>query len=197
MKLRNWVLAGAALISLSGSALADTIYVSQSAFNTAVSGATTYTFPAVNGFQDEGTGYTLGPLTFSAGSITLFANNSYGNGEYLGLNAVEPITMVTATNAIAFTVGAYSGAETVEVYINGIPVDLLSVAKHPNSTFFGYVSDTPITSVAFQQSTNTEFDILNVATGAPSPAPEPSSLALLGSALIGGAATLRKRLFRA
>lgn len=198
MKFRNWALAGAALLSISGSAFADTIYTSQIAFNAAISGAATYSFPSVNGFQNEGTGYTLGSLTFSAGSIALHGDGAYGHGlTYLGLNAVEPITMTTATSAIGFTVGAFSGAESVEVYINGNPVDLLSVATHPNSTFFGYVSDSPITSIAFQQPTNTEFDILNVVTGTPAPAPEPSSLALLGSALVAGAAGLRKRLFRA
>lgn len=198
MKSSNWILAGAALLTMTGSALADTIYTSQAGFDAAISGATTYSFPSVNGFQTEGTGYTLGPLTFSAGSITLYGNSAYGTGQpYLGLDAVEPITMVTATDAVGFTVGAFSAAESVEVYINGNPVDLLSVPKHPDSTFFGYVSDSPITSIAFQQPTDTEFDILNVETGTPAPTPEPSSLALLGSVLVGGAAAGRRRIFRA
>lgn len=203
MKSCSWVLAGAALLLISGSALADTEYTSQSSFDAAIAGTTTYSIPAPSGgasYQALGGSYSIGPATFSAGGLTLYNDGGYGSGQtYLGAQDFGVQATFSGVNAVGFNFGSYYGGENVNVFVNGNFVDTLSTSGAPGSTFFGYASSSSIDSISFAPVSegSTEFDVLNFETGsAPAPTPEPSSLALLGSALVGSAATLRKRLAR-
>lgn len=201
MRSSSWLFAGAALLLMSGSALADTEYTSQAAFDAAVS-TTAYSVPAPVGdsSQDVGTALSIGPVAFSAGDITLYNDGGYGSGQtYFGASDYGVNATLTGVNAFGINFGSYFGAEDVNIYVNGNFVDTLSTGGSPNSTFFGYVSDSAISTVTFGPVTegSSEFDVLSFEAGsAPAPTPEPSSLALLGSALVGGAATMRKRLVR-
>lgn len=203
MKSCSWVLAGAALLLISGSALADTEFSSQSSFDAAVAGTTAYSIPAPSGgasSQDLGGSYSIGPAAFSAADITLYNDGGYGPGQtYFGAYPFGLSADLSGVNAVGFNFGSYDGPEAVDVFINGGFVDTLFTGGAPGSSFFGYVSNSAINNVSFAPVTEgeSELDVLNFETGSsPAPTPEPSSLALLGSALVGGAATLRKRLAR-
>lgn len=165
----------AALLMTAGSARADTIYTSQAAFNAAAAGSTTYSIPAPVNAATNNTNeivsnpYTIGPLTFGGGyEVDLWNDRYYGVGQtYLGDFTQTATVTLDGADGLGFTIGSFDGPESVAITVNGSLIDTISLNQEPNSTFFGVISDTPITSIDFTQSLaafqppSAEFDVLN------------------------------------
>jgi hypothetical protein len=77
--------------------------------------------------------------------------------------------------------GAYDGASTFRISVNGAaPVDL-DTNGPPNSTFVGFTDNVPITSISISDLTKpgAEIDTLSFTTGFIAAVPEPSTWAMM------------------
>jgi hypothetical protein len=195
---RKLIAAAAAALALAVTAQARAsvaIYTDAASFNAATSGDTTSGFSFSN-ITTLGSGYTIGPVTFQSSDIGGYNDGSYGsNVSYLGSS--EPRLAITGGyNAFSLMLGAYDGASTFGISVNGAaPVDL-DINGQPNSTFVGFTDNVPITSISISDLTSpgAEIDTLSFTTGFTAAVPEPSTWAMmiLGFAGVGFMAYRRK-----
>jgi hypothetical protein len=188
-------------------AFASTEYLSQSAFDAAVPGATTYGFDSYAPSMSQ-TFYPIvseGGVSFSGASGQLFVawginNGYYGGSSFIsgqdtaGVNSQINVTAAGGVTAIGFDIGSYTVGASLPVTITlstGEVFNLLTPADAGVSTeFVGFTSGTPITSINIAENGHT-IDITNFEVA--SPVPLPASVWLMLSGLVGVGAVARKR----
>lgn len=198
-----------ALLALSSAPASASVieFTSDAAFNTAVSGASTYNFAGIapaSGFVSGNV--TVGGVTFSSDHPFVIDANagygSYGASFFSGQNSTPNLVATLAgATAIGFFYGDYYAASTpfsVTLSTGDIFNNLTTPVKAGVDTgFIGFTSDTQITSVAFAEPNDGDayvFDVTQfVLASASSTVPEPATLALLGLGLAGMGAIRRRK----
>jgi hypothetical protein len=202
------VIIALALCTATASAVSVTEYTSQSAFNSAVPGATASNFDGiapsggvsfvpvtVNGVNFAAAPGNL-PVVWGTGN-TYYSNSSFFSGQSLTVPGVASEVDVTLGGAtgIGFTYGSYidSGA-AITVTVNNSNTFTLSTPTNAgiSTSFVGFTSSTPITSVSFAEQGYT-MDIIQFETGSLTTVPLPASAWLLLTALAGLGLLARRR----
>jgi len=193
-------------------ALASTTeYTDVLSFDAAVLPTSNYNFEGIApaGFSSSGDA-TVGGATFTT---NVSSNNEFvldggaGFGNYnasffsgQSANGVDPSEVVcrlSGTTAIGFTYGDYSdlGGTPFTVTLSSGDSFVLNTPLNPgyDTGFVGFVSDAPITSVTFADN-GSGFDVINFSESSrPTPVPEPGTLALITTGLLGTALLGRRR----
>ncbi|HEY2009092.1 MAG TPA: PEP-CTERM sorting domain-containing protein [Rhizomicrobium sp.] len=207
--------AGFLLLAAAGSANADTMYSSQTAFNAAISGATTITFnglaPAGN-FVFYGTGsLTLSGVTFTGNDQMYvidptFYGSSYPGGDFLTSDYASP-DVITATlpsvTAVGFNLGGlFDNSLAINAFTillsdgSSFTVDVPGNESIQDGTlgFFGVTSSTPLTSIRISLPDSPAYNAIdNFEFASPSAVPEPLTLSLFGAGLAGAIAMRRRK----
>lgn len=107
------------------------------------------------------------------------------NGQYSGIE----ITLPSNTYAFAMILSTVSGYGDQAVELNDLNLNSANftvAVPSGGSTFFGFLSDTPITSIFVGNTDNISgnLQINSFELGAPAPTPEISSLAFIGTGLL-------------
>jgi hypothetical protein len=185
-----------------------TEYTNQTAYSAATSNSTTFTFdgltpPGTVSFGDV----TVGDLSFS-GSLPFVVGAhlfAYGGAPFFtslspmpGIDPSEALCTLSGSTAIGFIYGDFAdgGGLPFTVTLSTGDSFELSTPLNPGSDsgFVGFVSDTPITSVAFSDD-GQAFDLLQVDKSSARTAgvPEPAPFALLATGLLFLAVGARRR----
>jgi hypothetical protein len=181
-------------------------YTSVAAFDSAVSGATTYNFEGIapaGGFT--GSVPPIGGVSFTAPSSNanvVDANAGYGHygaSFFTGTQSAFPFVNVTATlagaTAIGFSYGSFlssSAPVTVTLSTGDMFALTTPVNNGVDTNFVGFTSSTPITSVSFIESGGA-FDVINFVVASDTLVPLPAADWLLLSGLGGLSLLLRRQ----
>ena len=195
MKLRNLLitssLIAAMAIGVPSSVQAATVFTDAGAFTSAVSGATTYSFPLSVTTCLGCTSYTLGPATFSSSDLEGY-NDAYGV-PYLG-DYGNPLSVSTSASAIGFNFGSYDGPQTITYNAGGTTGTFDVPGDRTNTAFLGFTGLSAPLTLTF--SNNGELDTTRVIAGdSVAAVPEPSTWAMLlvGFGAVGFGMRRRKR----
>jgi hypothetical protein len=195
-------------------ALASTTeYTDVSSFDAAVLPPSTYNFEGIApSGSTSSVDATVGGATFTTDTLVnnelvvdrnagfAFYNASFFSGQSLdGVNPSEVVCTLAGATALGFTYGDYSdSAIPFTVTLSTGDIFTLTTPSNPdpsvsNTGFVGFVSDTPITSVTFADN-YTGFDVIDFSESAGAvSAPEPGTLALMVTGLLGTALLGRRR----
>jgi hypothetical protein len=202
------------LIAASCIAQADTFYTNQAAWAASVSGFATINFEGIapaggSVFYGSGPGAStnVGGVNFAIGPAgtdnTLFVQADGSQGWSPATVSVDTtnlggapndllITLPSAVKALAFDFGDFYGG-TAAITLSDGQVQRLTSAATPNLGFFGVTAPGGLTSVDITTPNN---QYVVVVSDFSYTTPEPSSLLLLGTGLVGFAGVVRRRLLR-
>jgi hypothetical protein len=201
----------AALVLAPLQSRADTVYSSASAFTAATSGTTTITF---NGIAAPGTYVNeTSPVTFSGATFTsssdLFVIDPayygfpYTGGGFLSADYLNPDVLTVAlpagTTAVGFDYGGLFGptGSFLVALSDGFSTTLSSTGSTAsgNLDFAGFTSSTDLTSITLTLPDSPGYNALdNFVYGSASPVPEPATLGLMLTGLVGAAGVIRRRI---
>ena len=192
---------------------ADTVFTSLSSYNAATNSNITITFNGIaptDGFVAESSPFTLSGRSFSSTSSMFivdpgFYASPYTGGGFLTTDFVNPdvltITLPSVT-AVAFDFGAlFPGSASVLVSLSDGFTTTISTNDSlvgGSLAFAGFTSTAPLTSIKLTLPDSPDYNAIDNFTWgkANSPVPEPASLGLMLTGLLGAAGAIRRRLNR-
>lgn len=203
------VLAMCALSTFS-TATSVTIYTSRAAWTAATSGVTNADFngiATVGSFVSYGSGpAVIDGLTFTSNDSMFVIDPAYYgfpypdgffNADYTLPNIVT-ITLPGSYTAVGFDFGSlFSGGATFDVTLGGIGTLTVSSTGSTQDGvlgFAGFISTTSFNTVTLSMPDAPSYDAVDNFSYGGAAIPEPASIALLGSGLLGIAGILRRRL---
>jgi hypothetical protein len=209
--LNRVLLATVGLVLLSPFARASAVYTNATSWNAATTAVTDIVFTSVGFGQNFGSGYSSGDVTLVGSNGYLFgwgpaSGEDFGIGNYLiagssqGSNVLE--TLSGENQAVSTNVALYGSAGTLDYAFTTNSGDNGSgsvTVANSRLGFIGIVADSGdwVTSLTIELPvTNSNIIVGNVEYGDASSTPEPGSLALLGSGMVGLAVCLRRRVQR-
>jgi PEP-CTERM motif len=196
---------------------ADTVYTSSAAYAAATGApSTTINFNGIaasNSFVGESNPFTLSGsvFTFSPGALGFvvgqtYYGTSYAGGGFLSVDYNSPTDSLTVTlpsiTALSFNYGGLLGTTTpFGIKLSDGFTTTLSTADSIVGTstldFAGFTSTSPLTSITFTLPDTPDYnalDNLSFASAKVAGTPEPSTLALLSTGLLGLAGLVRRKL---
>jgi|ERR1019366_4689511 hypothetical protein len=208
LKTRIGIIAVIAMMALLGAAgvSASTIYTSRAAWTAQVSGITTEDFNALSG--NEYQTLTLGNVTFDvpgypdSSALWVSCPSCYNPPFSIALVGNHWLTTVrgmfaTPVAAVGADVANLGVNDTIaiDVDINGTWYQWNVAYTYPNAFFWGIVAGQgeTIDGITFTPTTNNWVGIDNFSYGGTA-SPEPGTIALLGSGILGLAGILRRKL---
>jgi hypothetical protein len=190
---------------------ADTVYSSVAAYNAATTGSTTINFNGIaspGGYVLEPNGFTLSGATFTSPNNLFILDPAFYRFTYAGGGFLNPQNFLPASltislpsvTAVGFDFGGLFGPSgPFDVTLSDGFSTTLSTTDSTGGgslAFAGFTSSTDLTSITLSDPTDSAFTMDNVTFGGVSATPEPGTLGLVLTGLLGAAGAIRNRYYR-